>query len=575
MENKEWEIVRVDRRGRVGGEARRGEQGVDGVRVLTQNVGVLLKVERRVENCIAEYLSSQHLTFDQYLYFLTHEVLAEVDDGTTCYSELKHHHDTLDHTFWLLGRATLLQRHYPVFSEDSVYQLFRIFCLLADRSPAKTGLLQVTLTLVEVREATKYLVTSLGREWDVKDFHQLATVISTFTFPIFLTFLEGRYAQDTEAPALERAVKELYRHFVEQILNHGKVYQRAWWAPIWVKRELEVRPWVMAAPSHKPRSRAAALSTMLGGSQLLLSPAATIHNIPDEPGAKPCRFTLCLESNKLVQLAAIDHRSKSEWLRALDIAIHHSHDTLPYQAFVSASRKLEHAEEEARETAERIRRDSQADIIENTQAELKAEKMARAEAEAAAREEAAARQTEEKRVLELQTLRLQLETLLEEETQAKRDEEIVRNLQARVLREEWERREELELLQEEQRKMLEEETKKRQAFEVEQEGKDTQLREAEKQLRKLESERLRLDHELRNAREKIIMSERGKELLEARMKVKERTPPSRTYSLRPIRRERGNIPARSSSFNTHAAKFFKFRSKGACDGHITIHQMKE
>lgn len=51
---------------------------------------------------------------------------------------------------------------------------------------------------------------------------------------------------------------------------------------------------------------------------------------------------------------------------------------------------------------------------------------ARAEAEATAREEAAARQAEEKRVLELQTLRRQLETLLEEETQAKRDEEIVR-----------------------------------------------------------------------------------------------------------------------------------------------------
>ena len=68
-------------------------------------------------------------------------------------------------------------------------------------------------------------------------------------------------------------------------------------------------------------------------------------------------------------------RSKSEWLRALDAAIHHSQEALPYHAIQSASRKLEHAEEEARETAERIRRDSQADIIENTQAELMAEKM--------------------------------------------------------------------------------------------------------------------------------------------------------------------------------------------------------
>lgn len=68
-------------------------------------------------------------------------------------------------------------------------------------------------------------------------------------------------------------------------------------------------------------------------------------------------------------------RSKTEWLRVLDAAIHHSRETLPYQAIMSAIRKNEHAEEEARETAERLRRDSQADIIENTQAELMAEKL--------------------------------------------------------------------------------------------------------------------------------------------------------------------------------------------------------
>ncbi|XP_053635724.2 differentially expressed in FDCP 6-like isoform X1 [Cherax quadricarinatus] len=531
------------------------------LKVLTQNVGVLLRVDRHVENCIEEYLSCKHLNFEQYLYFLTHEVLAEADDGSTPYGELKKHHDTLEHNFWLLGRGTVLNRHFPVFSEEAVFKLFRMFCLLADRSPARKSLLQVTLNIVEVREVTRQLITSLGREWDIRDFTQLATSISCFTFPVFLAFLEGRYAQDTESPALEKAVDEVYKNFVEQVLKQGKVYQRVSWAPIWVKREIELRPWALVASSHKVKARSAVLAKVVGLARVYLTPSATVHNIPDEPGVRPCRFTLCLESNKLVQLAATDHRSKSEWLRALDAAIHHSKQTLPYQAIMSTVRKNEHAEEEAREIAERIRRDSQADIIENTQAELMAEKLARAQAEAAVREETAARQAEEKRVLELQTLRRQLETLLEEETQAKRDEEIVRNLQARVLREEWERREELERLQEDQRRMLEEETKKRQAFELQQEEKDSQLREAEKRLRKLESERLRLDHELRSAREKIIMSERGKELLEARMKVKERTPPVRTYSLRPIRKERGTPPVRSSSFNVHAARLFKFRSK--------------
>lgn len=70
-------------------------------------------------------------------------------------------------------------------------------------------------------------------------------------------------------------------------------------------------------------------------------------------------------------------RSKSEWLRALDIAIRHSREPLPYQLVQSISRRSEYEEEEARETAERIRRASQADIIENTQAELMAEKIVR------------------------------------------------------------------------------------------------------------------------------------------------------------------------------------------------------
>ena len=48
---------------------------------------------------------------------------------------------------------------------------------------------------------------------------------------------------------------------------------------------------------------------------------------------------------------------------------------------------------------------------------------------------------EEKKMAELENIRTQLESLLEEEKQAKKDEEIVRTLQARILREEWARRE--------------------------------------------------------------------------------------------------------------------------------------
>lgn len=76
-------------------------------------------------------------------WFVHRQVLAEVDNGSTPYSELKGCHDTLEHTFWLLGRSSLIQRHLPLFSEESVYKLFRVFCLLAERKPSRKGLLQV------------------------------------------------------------------------------------------------------------------------------------------------------------------------------------------------------------------------------------------------------------------------------------------------------------------------------------------------------------------------------------------------------------------------------------------------
>ena len=72
-------------------------------------------------------------------------------------------------------------------------------------------------------------------------------------------------------------------------------------------------------------------------------------------------------------------------------------------------------------------------------------------------------------------VRCQLEKLLAEEIQAKRDEELVRSLQARILSEEWTKREELEKLQQEQRKLLDMERNKTKTFEKRQTEMERQL----------------------------------------------------------------------------------------------------
>ena len=121
----------------------------------------------------------------------------------------------------------------------------------------------------------------------------------------------------------------------------------------------------------------------------------------------------------------------------------------------------------------------------------------------------------------MEDIKSELESLLEEEKQAKRDEEIVRTLQARMLTEEWERRELLEKMQEDQREELTMERSKREEFEKVQEERETKVRDAESRITELEEERKKLDDELKKHIEKSRRMNIGQEVLEVKMRVME------------------------------------------------------
>lgn len=140
-----------------------------------------------------------------------------------------------------------------------------------------------------------------------------------------------------------------------------------------------------------------------------------------------------------------------------------------YQRQLLEKRRVARQEEKNREDE---------DFLRNTDIgqQLAVEREARANAEEKAATLVLQREVEGKKMMELEKIREQLEHLLDEERQAKKDEEIVRTLQARILNEEWARRETLERLQEEQKTLLEAERKKREEFERLQNDKELQLR---------------------------------------------------------------------------------------------------
>ena len=71
------------------------------------------------------------------------------------------------------------------------------------------------------------------------------------------------------------------------------------------------------------------------------------------------------------------------------------------------------------------------DLLHLKEQELEAERLARLGVEAQLAEEARALEEERQRLKELEEIKAMLEKLLEDERQAKRDEEIVRSLQAK------------------------------------------------------------------------------------------------------------------------------------------------
>lgn len=124
-------------------------------------------------------------------------------------------------------------------------------------------------------------------------------------------------------------------------------------------------------------------------------------------------------------------RTRLQWISAITQAISLSDCKLSHQRLLAANRRKQRAVERESRKEEQKRRSSQALDIELAKAQLEAEKTARLAAEMQARELSVQARIEESRRRELEATRRRLEELLEEETRAKQDEEIVRGLQVR------------------------------------------------------------------------------------------------------------------------------------------------
>ena len=504
------------------------------LKVLTQNLGTLLDLaDQKVEVGLAEFRSTGTLTFEHYKFYLTHEVFSRLPEDVSP-DRLREFQAAVEDACWTMFRPAALKRDMPTLPEDCVRRIFRIFCCLGELMSDPDLAHQVVMNAGEVDYVASKFVQALGRVWDSADFQQLAEIIHHFKFAIFLAFLETRYAQDVETEALREAVADVYDLVVEDVLLSGHLHRRASclrrYRPLWCVLTPRALRCFRRRGDSGPRF------------ELPFSPQTQVTNLIEQSGVRPNRFSVTTDGDS-VQLAAPDYKTKFQWLSALETAVTFSAAPQGHQRHLAAARRAEWHQTEAQQHEDDRRRLSQINIMDSTKAELEAERLARAAAEAQAAELEMQKAEEERKLAELEDTRLELERLLQDEKQAKRDEELVRSAQSRVLRQEWERREDLERLQAELTAMLDEERQKREAFEVLQKTKQRQLEDAQRHLREVEEGRVKLDHELKAARSKLIAAERSKGQVESKLRVRERE-----VSLLASGEPAGRLPLRSASF---------------------------
>ncbi|KAJ8980974.1 hypothetical protein NQ317_013428 [Molorchus minor] len=459
------------------------------LKVLTANIGTLLDLYG-VERGLEHFRSTSTLNFDQFKYYLQKEVFSSLPNRLLL-PELRNYENRIAEVCWLVCRKKYLKRDHKTFTDDSIFQIFRIFCVLAELIPDQhnENTYQVLLNPSEVCHIAQTLASSLGCQFDEEDFTSLSISMGNFRLTPFIAVLETRCLSCVkDEVAVREAVTDIYQKIVEDVIKKGFLSKRGYIFP--TMREY----WFVLRPSE--------LTYFKGRSE-----KDKCGSLPIEPGSKiepKAGYKVMLHtSERTFELGTTDHMSRLQWISALQLAADHSNGFQSYQRLQAAKRRLQ--------------RQGRVQEMIRARMQLQQEKNARQAAEGQAKELEAVVKEEAKKLTELEQLRLKLERLLEEETQAKRDEEIVRGLQARVLAEEWEKREELERLQEEQRQLLDEERGKRMEYEELQREKELQLRNAEERLAQLENERRDLDKQLKLAHEKMKCSEDRKEILEAKL----------------------------------------------------------
>ncbi|XP_029495402.2 switch-associated protein 70-like isoform X1 [Oncorhynchus nerka] len=416
---------------------------------------------------------------------------------------------------WTLCFKKNINMSHLLISNDDAFKVWCIFNFLSeDRYP-------LVIITEEIEYFLRKLMEAMGGIWNQERFDDYKLMLNRkqqclIAWELIELVGMGHFSKGMNRQTLSMGIAEVFQELILDVLRQGYMMKKGHKRKNWTER------WFVLGPNSMSYYVSEDLTDKKG--DILLDRNCCVESLPDKEGKKCLFIVKC--SDKSFEISASDKKRKQEWIQAIQTCIQLLRLGLPSPHLEARLRRRElrqkqqaeqgeleermrllqianenkHRQlesmrkklEEAAATAtleEQRRKQTQTDLQDRYRTDLEREKMVRQQMEEQVAQKSSELEQYLQRVRELEDMYHRLEDALEDERQARQDEEIMRKLQTRLLEEESAKRAELEQIHLQQQRAISQTQAEKQELESERLAKEMALQAAMLQLERLERER--------------------------------------------------------------------------------------
>ncbi|XP_032376641.1 switch-associated protein 70 [Etheostoma spectabile] len=414
----------------------------------------------------------------------------------------------------LCYKKNICTKHLLISDQEA----FKVWCIFNFLSEDKYPLIIIT---EEIEYFLRKLMEAMGSGWNEEKFADYKLQLNKknnclSAWELIELVGMGYFSKGMNCQTLSMGITEVFLELILDVLKQGYMMKKGHKRKNWTER------WFVLRPTSLSYYVCENLVEKKG--DIILDRTCCVESLPDKEGKKNLFIIKCID--KSFEISASDKKKKQEWLQAIQTCIQLLRLGLPsphrearlrrrelrqrqqsdeddlaermkhlQAANENKQRQLEGMRKKMEEAAakaaveEHRRKQTQLDLQDRYRLDLEKEKMVRQQMEEQVAQKSSELEQYLQRVRELEDMYHRLEEAVEDERQAKQDEETVLKLQARLLEEETAKRAELEQIHLQQQRVLSQTEAEKQELVVEQQAKERALQEAMLQLERMERER--------------------------------------------------------------------------------------